>query len=34
MKKGLKEHLAQMHGVNMEDAQYFLLQVIMHFYTT
>ena len=31
MKKGLKEHLAQMHGVNSEDAQYFLLQVIMHF---
>ena len=27
VKKGLKEHLAQVHGVNLEDAQQFILQV-------
>ena len=27
VRKGLKEHLAQVHGVNLEDAQQFILQV-------
>ena len=27
-RKGLKEHLAQVHGVNLEDAQQFIIQVI------
>ena len=27
-RKGLKEHLGQVHGVKLEDAQQFLLQVV------
>ena len=27
-RKGLKEHLAQVHGVKLEDAQQFIFQVL------